>query len=91
MERQRPAFNANPDTGVYGFRYDTEPIDSRPCIVYRYPFWEPGEDVIWERAVKACPLSQYRHLDVFEYLAEVAKLAKGMDVNAGKYPVRSMR
>ena len=72
-----------------GFRKDDEPTDDRPLRIDRHPFWEPGEDVIWERAVKACPLEQCGSLDFFEYLAEVAKLAKGMDVNAGKYPVRS--
>jgi hypothetical protein len=61
------------------YRHEWEQPDERPMIVYRYSFWEPGEDVIWERAVRACPLKQYGHLDVFAYLGEVAKLARSMD------------
>lgn len=73
-----------------GFREYDEPTDDRPLRIDRHPFWEPGEDVIWERAVKACPLREYGALDAWEYLREVAKLAVSMDVNAGKYPVRAM-
>ena len=73
-----------------GFREMDEPTDDRPLRIDRYPFWEPGEDVIWERAVRACPLRDYGSMDLFEYLAEVAKLARGMDVNAGKYAVKVM-
>lgn len=73
------SFNANPDTGRMGFRYDWEPPDDRPCIYYTRPFWEsPQEEARWLRAVRACPLSEYKHLDVFDYLAEVGKVAASM-------------
>ena len=62
-----------------GFREMDEPTDDRPLRTDRYPFWEPGEDVIWERAVRACPLREYGSMDLFAYLGEVAKLARSMD------------
>jgi hypothetical protein len=62
-----------------GFREYDEPTDDRPLRIDRCPFWEPGEDVIWVRAVRACPLREYGSLDVFRYLGEVAKLAQSMD------------
>ena len=38
--RHSEPFNANPDTGRMGFRYEWEPVDSRPLVIYPYPFWE---------------------------------------------------
>lgn len=79
MERRREPFNSNPNTGSMAVRYEWEQPDERPCIVYREPFWEDeAERLRYERAVKMCPLSQYRHLDMFDYLAEVAKVARGL-------------
>jgi hypothetical protein len=81
-------FNQRTDTGRLAYRNEWELIDERPCVVYTYPFWEPGEDVIWEKAVKACPLKEYGHMKLDEFLAEVAHLAVGMDRN--KPAVKSM-
>lgn len=72
-----------------GFRDDFERVDERPLLYFTRPFWEPGEDVIWERAAKACPVREYGAMQVWEYLAEVAKLAIGMDKHKG-VPVGAM-
>lgn len=72
-----------------GFRDEFERVDERPLLYYTHPFWEPGEDVIWERAVAACPLREYGAMQVWVYLAEVAKLAIGMDRLKG-VPVKDM-
>ena len=66
------------DTGRLGFRYEWEPPDDRPCVVYYEPFWQPGEEALWTRAIRSCPLKDYGHLDVMDYLAEVGRVARGM-------------
>jgi hypothetical protein len=42
------------------------------------PFWQPGEEAVWLRAVRACPVSQYGHLDLYAYLREVGVVATGL-------------
>jgi hypothetical protein len=62
-----------------GFREEHEATDDRPLLVYPEPFWESHEEMAaWMRAVRACPLSAYGHLDLFAYLGEVAKFAVGL-------------
>ena len=79
MERQRQPFNANPDTGRMAFRYEWEPMDDRPTVVYREAFWkDEAERVRYERAVQLCPLKEYGHLIFSDYLGEVVKVAKAM-------------
>jgi len=66
------------------FRHEWEQTDSRPLPIYPEPFWDGSEEqAAWLRAVQACPLSEYGHLDALVYLAEVAKVANGIR------PVRS--
>jgi hypothetical protein len=73
-----PPFNQQ-DSGRLGFRYEWEPVDERPMVVYRQPFWSsPDEERLWLRAVRSCPLSQYGDLDFFDYLAEVGKVAAAL-------------
>jgi hypothetical protein len=49
-------FNANPDTGRMGFRYEWEPVDGRPCIVYTEPFWRDRfEEATYAAAVAGNP------------------------------------
>lgn len=79
MERQRQPFNANPDTGRMAFRHEWEQPDERPCVVYPHPFWkDEAERLRYERAVKLAPPSQYPHMKLDEYLAEIVKLAEGI-------------
>lgn len=62
-----------------GFRQEWEQTDDRPLLIYSEPFWESSEErSAWERAVAACPLSEYGELDAFVYLAEVGKVATGL-------------
>lgn len=78
-KREDEPFNSAPNTGRMGFRYDWEPLDDRPCIVYTEPFWAgPEEEARWLRAVRSCPLSEYGHLDVFSYLRAVGEVATGL-------------
>lgn len=81
MQRQRPAFNANPDTGRLAYRnpeFDPMP-DDRPTLVFRDQFWKDEDERLrYERAVKLCPLREYGHMKFDEYLAEVVKVAIGL-------------
>jgi len=62
-----------------GYRQEWEPTDDRPLLIYSEPFWAGAdEQAAWVRAVQSCPLSEYGHLDVWAYLAEVAKVATGL-------------
>jgi hypothetical protein len=41
---------------VNGFRYEWEPIDARPVLIYTYPFWKDRvEQAIYEAAVAGNP------------------------------------
>jgi len=46
-----------PDTGRMGFRYEWEPPDDRPVIVYTEPFWRDHlEQATYEIAAAMNPL-----------------------------------
>ena len=73
----RARFNEDPQSGRMGFRHEWEPTDERPLLIYTEAFWaSPEEEARWTRAVRLCPLSEYGHLDLFQYLAEVGKVAE---------------
>lgn len=83
MRNERPAFNANPNTGSKAHLEAEErpdgPDDVRPRIVYRDPFWKDEDERLrYERAVKAAPPSHYGKMQLHEYLAEIVKLAEGI-------------
>jgi hypothetical protein len=68
-----------------GYRWEHEPSDERPLLIYPEPVWESAAEMAaWVRAVQSCPLREYGHLDAFVYLAEIGK------VSAGLRPVKSM-
>jgi len=76
--RERAAFNANPDTGRMGFRHEWEPPDERPLVIYPYPFWkDEDERERYERAAKHCPVWQYGHMALDQYLEAIVEVAEG--------------
>jgi len=85
MERQRPAFNANPDTGKLGYRnpeFDYMP-DERPVLVYPYQFWkDEDERQRYELAAKHCPVSAYGNLTLDQYLSAIVEVATGLKPSA---------
>ncbi len=66
-------FNAKPDSGRMGFRYEWEPRDERPCIVYTEPFWaEPMEQATYEAAVACNPRREDE--GPFSYMRRISEL-----------------
>lgn len=66
-----------------GFRTEHERQDERPLLYYALPFWADAEEERrYERAVRACPLSQYGHMRLPEYLAAVVEVAEGLEPRA---------
>lgn len=71
-----------------GFRRAEDATDERPLLIDPYPFWRDWEEERrYTRAIRVCPPSTYGHLDVFEYLSEVAKVATGQ---TGRDVVKAM-
>lgn len=77
----REPANSKPDTGRMGFRNpEVDPYpDERPTIYWPHPFWkDEDERERYERAVRSCPVSQYGHLTLADYLAAVVEVAEGI-------------
>ena len=69
-------FNAEPDTGRLAYRTEYEPVDERPMLVMRFPFWEDDlERMTYEDAVEANPIrdDEYR----LAYLGRISGLVAG--------------
>lgn len=81
MERQRPAFNSNPDTGRLAYRNpEFEPYpDDRPVMVWPHPFWKDEEERLrYERAAQHMPVSQCGKMTLDQYLAAIVEVANGL-------------
>lgn len=66
-------FNANPDSGRMGFRYEWEPRDERPCIVYTEPFWRDRlEQATYEAAVAGNPKREDE--GSFSYIRRISEI-----------------
>ena len=71
--RHSEPFNANPDTGRMGFRYEWEAVDSRPLVVYPYPFWESKlEEATYAAAVAGNPRREGE--GPFAYIRRISEL-----------------
>lgn len=70
------AFNANPDTGRRGFRYEWETPDDRPLVVYLDPLWQDEtERMTYE---DACAADRPRDDDTLEgYLSRISAAVEG--------------
>lgn len=74
MERRQPLpFNAKPDTGRMGYRYEWEPVDERLCVVYTEPFWESKlEEATYAAAVAGNPRQDGE--GPFAYIRRISEL-----------------
>ena len=81
MQRERPAVNANPDSGKNAYRnpeYEPYP-DGRPSLLNKLPFWaDEDERLRYERAAQSMPVSQYGNLTAYQYLAAICEVANGL-------------
>jgi hypothetical protein len=59
-------------------RYGREMVALNPCrLRVLRPFWSSSEEeAAYTRAVRLCPVGEYGHLEFFDYLAEVGKVAR---------------
>lgn len=72
----RPAFNAEPNTGRMGYRTEFDAPDERPLLYSPHPFWEDETERLTYEA--ACEADRPGETDsLLSYLARISATVEG--------------